>query len=110
MKDKRTYTNAKEHGEDMSHENEAKIKSEPKEDRGSLDLAFLIDQHKKEIWEWKQKESEYIKTQNILDGSKKIIEELSGKLIDQVRVISELTYDNNTLKKEIEKLLADKNK
>ena len=51
-----------------------------------------------------------IKTQNILDGSKKIINELSGKLIDQVRVISELTYDNNTLKKEIEKLLADKNK
>ena len=110
MKDKRTYTNAKEHGEDMSLENEVKITNEPKEDRGSLDLAFLIDQHKKEIWEWKQKESEYIKTQNILDGSKKIIEELSGKLIDQVRVISELTYDNNTLKKEIEKLLAEKKK
>ena len=25
MKDKRTYTNKKEHGEDMSHENESKI-------------------------------------------------------------------------------------
>ena len=107
MKEKRTYTNLKEHGEDMSHENEVTIKNE---DRGPGDLTFLIEQHKKEIWEWKQKESEYIKTQNILDGSKKIIEELSGKLIDQVRVISELTYDNNTLKKEIEKLLADKNK
>ena len=107
MKDKRTYTNLKEHGEDMSHENEAKITHE---DRGPGDLTLMAEIHQKEIWEWKQKESEYIKTQNILDGSKKIIEELSGKLIDQVRVISELTYDNNTLKKEIEKLLADKNK
>jgi hypothetical protein len=25
MKDKRTYTNKKEHGEDMSHENESKL-------------------------------------------------------------------------------------
>ena len=51
MKDKRTYTNAKEHGEDMSHENEVKI--EPG------NLPFLIEMHKKEIWEWKQKESEW---------------------------------------------------
>ena len=28
MKDKRTYTKQKEHGEDMSHENETKIKNE----------------------------------------------------------------------------------
>jgi hypothetical protein len=45
MKDKRTYTNAKEHGEDMSHENEAKIKSAPKEDRGMGDLTYLIEMH-----------------------------------------------------------------
>jgi hypothetical protein len=32
MKDKRTYTNLKEHGEDMTHENESKV--DPKEDRG----------------------------------------------------------------------------
>ena len=49
MKDKRTYTNLKEHGEDMSHENESKIINEPKKDRGALDLAFLIDEHKAEI-------------------------------------------------------------
>ena len=29
MKDKRTYTNKKEHGEDMSHENESKIDTSP---------------------------------------------------------------------------------
>jgi uncharacterized HAD superfamily protein len=96
MKDKRTYTHKKEHGEDMSHENETKITNE---DRGPLDLTLLIELHQKEIWEWKQKESEWIKTENQLSGSKKIIQELSAKIIDQVRIIAEL-----------EKKLADKNK
>ena len=106
MKDKRTYTNAKEHGEDMSHENEAKIKSEPKEDRSSLDLTFLIEQHKREIWEYKQKESEWLKTDNMFKGSKKIIDELSAKLVQQVRIIADLNNQITKLKKE----LADKNK
>ena len=97
MKDKRTYTKLKEHGEDMTHENESKV--DPKEDRGSLDLTFMIEQHKKEIWEYRQKESDWINTQNLADGYKKVIEELSAKLVDQVRVIAEL-----------EKKLADKNK
>ena len=106
MKDKRTYTNIKEYGEDMSHENETKITNEPKEDRGSLDLAFLIDEHKAEIWKFKQKESEWIKTENLFKGSQKIIDELSAKLVEQVRIISELNYEITKLKKE----LADKNK
>ncbi len=106
MKDKRTYTNAKEHGEDMSHENETKIKHEPKEDRGALDLTFLIEQHKKEIWDWKQKESEWVKTDNMFKGSKKIIDELSAKLVQQVRIIADLNNQITKLKKE----LADKNK
>ena len=110
MKDKRTYTNAKEHGEDMSLENEVKITNEPKEDRGSLDLAFLIEEHKAEIWKYKQKESEWVKTENLFKGSQKIIEELSAKLVQQVRIIQELEYDKNTYKKEIEKLLAEKTK
>ncbi len=106
MKDKRTYTNLKEHGEDMSHENEAQIKHEAREDRGPLDLAFLIDKHKSEIWKYKQKESEWIKTENLFKGSQKIIDELSAKLVQQVRIISDLNYQVTTLKKE----LADKNK
>ena len=110
MKDKRTYNNIKEYGEDMSYENDAKISNEPKEDTGPLDLAFLIDKHKAEIWDWKQRESDWIKTKNLLDGSKKIIDELSAKLIQQVRIIQELEYDKATYKKEIEKLLAEKNK
>ena len=96
MKDKRTYTNSKEHGEDMSHENEVKI--EPG------NLPYLIEMHKKEIWEWKQRESEHIKTQNLLDGSKKKIDELSAKIIDLIRTITELNNKNLELKKELDKL------
>jgi len=106
MKDKRTYKNIKEYGEDMSYENE-KTRND---DRGSGDLTYLIEMHQKEIWDWKQKEADWIKTQNLLDGSKRIIDELSGKLVQQVRTIQELQYDNNTYKKEIEKLLAEKTK
>ena len=40
MKDKRTYTKLKEHGEDMSHENESKITNE---DRGPLDFNMLTE-------------------------------------------------------------------
>ena len=103
MKDKRTYTNAKEHGEDMSHENETKIKHD-----SSLGetLPYLIEKHKKEIWDWKQKEADWIKTDNLFKGSQKIIEELSAKMIQQVRIISDLNYQITKLKKE----LADKNK
>ena len=95
MKDKRTYTNLKEHGEDMSHENEIKIEA------GSIPT--LIEMHKKEIWEWKQKESEWIKTENLLQGTKKIIDELSAKMIDQTRIILQL-------EKEIERLVAESKK
>ena len=46
MKDKRTYKYKKEHGEDMSHENEAKITHE---DRGPGDLTLMAEIHQKEI-------------------------------------------------------------
>ena len=103
MKDKRTYTKLKEHGEDMSHENESKITNEVKEDRGPGDLTLMAELHQKEIWEWKQKESEYIQTKNLLDGSKRIIAEMSSQMVEQVRIIKEL-------EQEIEKLLAEKKK
>ena len=38
----------------MTHENETKIKYD---DSIGSTLPFLIEQHKKEIWEWKQKEA-----------------------------------------------------
>ena len=81
-----------------------------KDDRGPGDLTMLIDQYKKEIWAWKQKESEWIKTDNQLQGNKRIIEELTSKLVDQERQIQELKHDNKTYRAEIEKVLAEKSK
>jgi len=81
-----------------------------KEDRGALDLTFLIEEHQKQIWEYKQKEADWIKTDNILQGSKKIIDELSTKLVGLARRVQELEYDKATYKNEIDKMLAEKSK
>ena len=71
--------------------------------RTTDEMVLLIEQHKKEIWEWKQKESEWIKTKNLADGYKKVIEELSNKIVDHLRIIAEL-------EKEIERLVAENKK
>ena len=92
MKEKRTYTHLKEHGEDMTHENEFKV--DLKEDRGQLDLTrqidefkeslegykILVDVQQKEIWELKKFVSEDYKNKNLLQGYRKVIEDLSAKL------------------------------
>ena len=52
------------------------------EHKETEELPFLIEGYKKEIWEWKQKESQWVKDQNKLEGSKRIIEELSTKIIE----------------------------
>ena len=62
------------------------------EHRGPQDLTLLIEQHQKDIWEWKQKESQWIRDKNLLDGNKRIIEELSSRLV-------EMGKDNLALKK-----------
>ena len=46
------------------------------------DLISLVEQHQKETWEWKQKEAQWIRDKNQLDGNKQIITELSTKLIE----------------------------
>ena len=92
MKEKRTYTHLKEHGEDMTHENEFKV--DLKKDRGQLDLTrqmdelkqtvkgyeFLVDVLKKEIFEFKKISSENESNKNLLQGYRKVIEDLSDKL------------------------------
>jgi hypothetical protein len=92
MKDKRTYTHLKEYAEDISHENESKV--DPKEDRGSLDLTKQIEDLKltirvyqsilldaqKQIYYWKKFSYEDEKNKNLLQGYKKIIQDLSAKL------------------------------
>ena len=44
------------------------------------DFVLLIEQHKKEIWEWKQKESKWLEDKVLLDGTKKLVNQLSGEL------------------------------
>ena len=56
------------------------------------DMVLLIEQHKRDIWEWQQKESQWIRDKNQLDGNKRIIEELSTRLV-------EMGKDNLALKK-----------
>ena len=44
------------------------------------DFVLLIEQHKKEIWEWKQKESKWLEDKVLLDGTKKLVDKLSEEL------------------------------
>jgi len=89
MKDKRTYKNKKEHGEDMSHENESKIDTSP--------IEVLTEQYRTDLWEYKKRESLYIETKNKLDGTKQIVIEMSG-------TIRELKTQNDNLHAEIARL------
>jgi|TARA_E500000305_G_scaffold38586_1_gene29589 hypothetical protein len=104
MKDKRTYNKLKEHGEDMSHENESKISMDQfirmadNEDRGPGDLTLMAELHQKEIWNWKQKEMEWIKTKNQLDGTKIIVGELTTQIISLKKEIDRLSEENTNLK------------
>ena len=92
------------------------------EDRGELDLTLLIEQHKKDIWEWKQKESQWIRDKNQLDGNKRIIEELSTKLVEVGKInlshqelngklqtrLTEVEEDNKRLSKQIQDLTTSR--
>ena len=73
------------------------------EHKEAEELPLLIEGYKKEIWEWKQKESQWIKDQNQLEGSKRIIEELSTKIIklekDKNRLADQLATRIEQLKK-----------
>ena len=87
MKDKRTYKYEKEHGEDMSHENETKIDA----------VTVLTDQYKADLHEYKERESLHIQTKNQLDGTKQIVIEMSG-------TIKELKTQNDNFQAEIARL------
>jgi chromosome segregation ATPase len=62
------------------------------------DLASLIEQHQKDIWEWKQKESQWIRDKNQLDGNKRIIEELSTKIVDLTKRAQEAEGETTIVK------------
>ena len=89
MKDKRTYINKKEHGEDMSHENESKIDTSP--------IEALTEQYRADLKKYQDKESEYIQTKNQLDSTKQIVINMSG-------TIRELKTQNDNFQAEIARL------
>ena len=94
MKDKRTYINKKEHGEDMSHENESKITNE---DRGPLDLTLLTEQYRADLKKYQDRESLYINTENKLKGAQQIA-------IEMASAVAKLDRKNVELMKEIDRL------
>ena len=89
MKDKRTYTNLKEHGEDMSHENESKINTSP--------IEALTEQYRTDLHVYKERESLHIKTKNQLDSTKQIVIEMSS-------TIRQLKIENDNLHAETSRL------
>jgi len=60
-------------------------------------LEEILELHQKEIWEWKQKESQWIRTDNQLAGCKKIITELSSKIVHLKKDIDRLAEENNNI-------------
>ena len=82
------------------------------------DLTSLIEQHQKDIWEWKQKESQWVRDKNQLEGSKRIIEEISSKMVEMGKInlahkelngklqtrLTEVEEDNKKLAKQIQDL------
>ena len=73
------------------------------------DLPLLIEHYRKEIWKWKQKESQWISDKNLLEGSKKTIEEIATKLVEISKELAQekadREYDKAVHAKELEKAL-----
>jgi chromosome segregation ATPase len=89
MKDKRTYDKLKEHGEDMSHENESKIDTSP--------IQLLTKQYRSDLKQYQEREGLYIRTENQLKATKQIVIEMSG-------TIRELKTQNDNFQAEIARL------
>ena len=62
------------------------------------DLVLLIEQHKKEIWEWKQKESKWLEDKVLLDGTKKLVDKLSEELMRMKKRAQEAEGENTIIK------------
>jgi len=62
------------------------------------DLVLLIEQHKREIWEWKQKESKWLEDRVLLDGTKKLVNQLSEDLTRMKKRAQEAEGENTIIK------------
>ena len=71
------------------------------------DMLFLIEQHKREIWAWKQKESKWVQDKNLLEGSKRIINELSAKTVEVRKRLKEVEEENLKLIKKTQEAIGE---
>ena len=71
------------------------------------DMVLLIEQHKRDIWDWKQKESQWIRDKNQLDGNKRIIEELSTKIVELEKKVREVEEENLELIKKTQEAIGE---
>jgi len=69
--------------------------TDKKDERGPLDLTLLIEQHKKEIWAWTQKESKWLDDRVLLDGTKKLVDQLSEQGMKLKEDVDRLTEENH---------------
>ena len=58
------------------------MKDPEKEDRGPLDLTFLVEQHAKEIWALKEQISDQSKELTVMYGTKRVVMQLSNELVN----------------------------
>jgi cell division protein FtsL len=72
------------------------------EDRGELDLTFLIEQHSKEIWSLKEQLSNQSKELTVLRGTKQVVATLSNELISTKKRALEAEEKIKELSKQIE--------
>ena len=85
------------------------VASDYKDDRGELDLTFLIDDYRKTINQLRERNGYLEEQMTVLKGAKKIIEDFSAKVMqyhkenDQLKKkLKEVEGDNKKLAKEIE--------
>ena len=64
----------------------------------SEDMLLLLEQHKKEIWEWKRKESKWLEDRVLLDGTKKLVDKLSEELTRMKKRAQEAEGENTIIK------------
>jgi hypothetical protein len=74
------------------------------------DLLLLIEQHKKEIWEWKQKESKWLEDKVLLDGTKKLVNKLSEELTAMKEINENHQSHNGKLQVELTEAKEDNKK
>ena len=70
-----------------------------KEDKGSLDLTLLVEQHAKEKWELTQQLSKAAEELTIFRGTKKLVGDMSDDLVETKKQLKEVEEELATLKK-----------